>query len=483
MTRQRVCRRAAGPGAAEGGSALAVHIETVERESPAWQAGLRPGMEIISINGKGIVDGLDYEFYTVAEELDILLRDGTAERHVCLQKQEYQPLGCGFETYLIDRQKHCRNKCIFCFVDQMPKGMRPSLYFKDDDERLSFLFGNYITLTNLGERELQRIIDMRFSPINISVHTVDSALRCQMMGNPKAGEALAAIPRLAKAGIELNFQLVLCPGVNDGEKLVESLRWLAGFYPQTQSIAAVPVGLTRHRQGLARLRPYTAAEAAAQLDIMLQMGDACVTEHGQRLVYPSDEWFLLAEREIPPADFYNGYLQLENGVGMWRLLLDEFADALAERFDEDAPPCPKPPPQADIVVGTLVEPLFLQLDAMLQTVCPGARLHVHAVRNEFFGHDITVTGLLTGRDIMAQLAGRLQTGRLLLPARTLRAEGDLLLDDTTPEQVAEHLGAEVIVPGEGGDALLAAILDEFDDWDAPPDAWVEDEQPDGPEAM
>ncbi|MGD9560638.1 MAG: DUF512 domain-containing protein, partial [Oscillospiraceae bacterium] len=271
---------------------MAVRIKAVEPASPAQRAGLRAGMEILAINGHEICDGLDYEFRTVAERLEITARDAAGgTQRLLVEKAEYEPLGCAFESYLIDGQHHCKNHCIFCFVDQLPKGLRPPLYFKDDDERLGFLFGNYITLTNLSEREVARIIEMRFSPVNISVHTMDAALRVRMMGNPNAGRALKIIPRLAQAGIEMNFQLVLCPGINDGPALEESVQKLAQLGDAVGSIAAVPVGLTRHREGLAKLSGYGRETAAAQLDIMLKMGEALQKQHGRRMMYPSDEWF------------------------------------------------------------------------------------------------------------------------------------------------------------------------------------------------
>ncbi|MDL2214169.1 DUF512 domain-containing protein [Clostridia bacterium OttesenSCG-928-O13] len=433
---------------------MAVSIHSVAENSPAAKAGILPGMSLVSVDGKPIFDGLDYEFYTAGPRLRLVVEAGGARREILIEKEEYQPLGCGFETYLIDKQHACKNKCVFCFIDQLPKGMRAPLYFKDDDERLGFLFGNYITLTNLSQREVDRILAMRFSPVNISVHTANPALRVEMMGNKNAGKVLDIIPQLAKAGIEMNFQLVLCPGLNDGAELEHSLAWLAAQGPSVRSIAAVPVGLTRHRQGLCPLVPYTGETAAAQLDSMLEAGDAFLGQRGSRLIYPSDEWFLLAGRPIPPADFYEDYPQLENGVGMWRVLLDEFTEALAA-----APGGPQKA-EADLVVGTLAAPLFEEINALLVQKYPNARLYVHGVKNDFFGHGVTVTGLLTGRDVMAQLQGQLGSGRLFLPADTLRAEGDVMLDEVSPEDLAQALSVRVEVLPKGGDILLEALLDE-----------------------
>ncbi len=426
---------------------MAVMIKSVEPGSPA----LGGGMRLLAIDGHPIADGLDYEFYQSGADLELLLSDGQRQWQVKAPKEEYEPLGCEFESYLITPQHHCKNKCLFCFVDQLPPGMRPSLYFKDDDERLGFLFGNYITLTNLTQSEVERIIAMRFSPVNISVHTADPELRVRLMGNPGAGRALGYIPRLAKAGIEMNFQLVLLPGLNDGEALRRSIRWLAGFAPATRSIAAVPVGLTRHREGLPALAPYTPEEAARQLRIMLEEGERLLAGGGRRMVYPSDEWFLLAGREIPGADFYEDYPQLENGVGMWRLFCDEFMEAL-----EDYGPG-TPPAEADIVTGSLAAPLMRKLAAALAEKLPGSALHVHEVKNNFFGPGVTVTGLLTGGDIVAQLKGRLRSGSLLLPRDTLRAEGDALLDDMRPEDIAKALGVRVQVAPLGAAGLLEVL--------------------------
>lgn len=431
---------------------MAVPIKDVEPGSPAAKAGLRGGMELVSLDGREVRDGLDYEFHSPPAQLRVVVRANGRLRELTVHKEEYQPLGCLFESYLIDGQHSCRNRCVFCFIDQLPDGLRPSLYFKDDDERLGFLFGNYITLTNLGDAEIDRVIEQRI-PVNISVHTVNPELRVKMMRNKHAGEALRYIPKLAAAGIPLNFQLVLCPGLNDGEELRRSLEWLAALRPAVQSIAAVPVGLTRYRAGLYPLESYTPATAASQLDILLEYGERFLRQNGQRLVYPSDEWFLLAGRPIPPADFYEGYPQLENGVGMWRLLEDEFSEALAEA---EAPIAPR---EADIAVGVLAAPLFHILAARLEERFPEVKLHVHEVENHFFGPGVTVTGLLTGGDIIGQLRGKLQSRRLLLPYMTLRNEGDLLLDGTSPANLHEALGVEIIVSEPGGEALLETILE------------------------
>lgn len=433
---------------------MAVKIQGVAPGSAASKAGLAPGMSLVMIDGHEINDGLDYEFYSTGKKLRVLAQaPGKEPQEILVVKPEYQPLGCEFDSYLIDKQHSCKNKCVFCFVDQLPQGMRKPLYFKDDDERLSFLFGNYVTLTNLSDREVNRIIEMRISPVNISVHTTNPELRVKMMNNKHAGEVLRYIPLLAENGIQMNTQLVLCPGLNDGEELRRSIEELAGFYPQLQSIAAVPVGLTKFREGLYPLKPYDRQGAAEQLAIMLEYGERFKQRHGVRLVYPSDEWFLLAGMPIPEEDFYDGYLQLENGVGMWRLTQDEFMQAL-----EDTPQAVDKA-EADMIVGELAAPLLQQLSRELEDKFPEVKLHVHVVRNDFFGHGITVTGLLTGQDIIAQLKGKMHSSTLLLPSNVLRAERDLLLDGATPEEIARELGVEICIVENGGDNLLQAVLE------------------------
>lgn len=431
---------------------MAVVIKGILPGSPAQTAGLKPDMCLVSIDGHEINDGLDYEFYSTRENPTLSVVSNGVATSIKVKKQEYQPLGCEFESYLIDKQHSCKNKCVFCFIDQLPKGMRSSLYFKDDDERLSFLFGNYITLTNLTSSEVQRIIDMRISPINISVHTVNPALRVDMMKNKHAGDVLAYIPQLAKAGISINTQLVLCPGLNDGDELRRSIEWLAELYPAMQSIAAVPVGLTKHRDGLYPLRVYNKEEAERQLDILLEYGDKFARQHGVRLVYPSDEWFLLAEREIPAEEFYDGYPQLENGVGMWRLLKEEFLLALEQAQ------APRGPRAADVVVGKSAAPLLQELAAKLHQKFPNVCLTVHMVENSFFGPNITVSGLLTGQDIVNACKGKLKSKVLLLPDIMLRAEGDILLDDMTPAEIGELLQVEMQVVPQGGEGLLFGVL-------------------------
>lgn len=431
---------------------MAVKIASVENGSAAQAAGLQAGMVLLSADGNAINDMLDYEFYTSAPRLELAVSMGGKLEYVTVEKEEYQPLGCNFERYLIDEQHSCKNHCMFCFIDQLPPGLRKSLYFKDDDERLSFLFGNYITLTNLNEHEVQRIKDMRISPINISVHTTDPDLRVRMMANKRGGETLRYLDEFAAAGIEMNCQLVLCRGINDGEKLRESLEKLISLYPAVQSIAAVPAGLTDYRKGLYKLEAYDAATAAETLDILEEFGNKCVEKLGVRLVYPADEWFLLSGRPIPGGDYYDEYRQLENGVGMWRLFHDTFTAEL------EASRRLLLPRQIDLVTGTMAAPL---LQSLTEAACKKHRMlkaTVHPIKNNFFGGNVGVAGLVTGTDIIAQCRDKLQSKLLGIPEVMLRTEQDMFLDDVTIPQLEKELKVKVkIIPADGAAALRAIL--------------------------
>lgn len=430
---------------------MAVKIVGADKGSPADKHKLA-GATLLSIDGNEINDMLDYEFYSSGPRLELALMRGGQLRYVHVEKDEYQPLGCNFESYLIDKKHSCTNKCMFCFIDQLPEGLRKTLYFKDDDERLSFLFGNYITLTNLSDHEVQRIKKMHISPINISVHTVDPALRVKMMKNKHAGDVLRYIDEFAEAGIEINCQLVLCRGINDGDKLRESLEKLAGLHPSVQSIAAVPAGLTRYRENLYPLTPYDRESAGEVLDILEEYGNRFKQRHGVRIVYPGDEWYLLAGRPVPPYDFYDSFCQLENGVGMWRLLHDEFMEALPEMKK------PFWPRRIDLATGELAYPLIKTLADTLQTMCRSVHITVHCIRNDFFGGNVTVAGLITGTDLKAQLKGRLHSKVLGIPEVMLREERDMFLDDVTVKDLEKALGVKVrILPSRGAE-LLRALL-------------------------
>lgn len=431
---------------------MAVKIASVDKGSPAEKAGLQPGAVLISAGGNPINDMLDYEFYTAAPKLELAVSVNGKLEYRRLEKDEYQPLGCNFETYLIDKQHSCKNHCMFCFIDQLPKGLRESLYFKDDDERLSFLFGNYVTLTNLNDHEVERIKKMHISPINISVHTTDPALRVRMMANKNAGEVLKYLGEFAAADIKMNCQLVVCRGVNDGEALRRSLNDLIELYPAVQSIAAVPAGLTAHREGLYKLQAYDAETAAETLDILQELGERCVRELGVRLVYPGDEWFLLAGRKVPEADYYDDFLQLENGVGMWRKFRDEFLAGLEES---------RPvllPRRMDVVTGTMAAPLISEMMAAACEKHRMLRVEVHPIKNEFFGGNVGVAGLVTGTDIIAQCRGRLKSRVLGVPEVMLRTERDMFLDDVTIPQLEKELHVKVqIIPVDGAGTVRAVL--------------------------
>ena len=430
---------------------MAVLISSVDTHSPAHKAGVCGGDVLHTINGHRIEDVLDYRFRMMESTLCLeLVRNGNP--FTCtLHKEEYDETGMNFDTYLMDQQKGCKNKCIFCFIDQLPKGLRESLYFKDDDSRLSFLFGNYITLTNITPHEVDRIIEMKISPINISVHTTNPDLRVKMMKNPRAGEVLSIMHKFADAGIQMNCQLVLCPGINDGEELTRSLNDLAALYPAVQSVAAVPVGITKYREGLYPMTPYTKEQALDVISRMETFGNAFLAENGTRLCYPADEFYLKAEKPLPCGEFYEDYLQIENGVGMWTSFKEEFENALDEaQFSETH--------SVSMVTGMAAFPLMRACAQKATEKFPGLTCYVYGIENEFFGENITVTGLLTGKDILKQIANKPLGDVLLLPATTLRREGDLFLDDLSLEEFEQTVGVPVALTGGDGYSFLDALL-------------------------
>ena len=432
---------------------MAVVIKSVEAKSPAARARIKAGDTLLAINGREIHDVLDYRFFIPDAKLKVTVRTVKGkERNLRIRKEPYQELGMGFDTYLMDKQRSCRNNCVFCFIDQLPEGMRESLYFKDDDSRLSFLFGNYITLTNLTDHDVERIIEMHISPINVSVHTTNPELRCKMMNNRFAGDCLRHLHRFAEAGLAINCQLVLVPGYNDGDELIRSMTDLAALAPAVRSVAAVPVGLTKHREGLPELRGFTAEESAQVIRVMTDMGDAMLKAHGSRIFYPSDEWYIKAGLPIPAEAFYEDYPQLENGVGMLALLKEQFSTALNEIEGE--------PNTARTVIASGVDaaPYLKALVGMAKQKWPDLQVRVIPIRNDFFGETITVSGLVTGGDLITQLAG-LPIERLILPANMLRQEGDLFLDDVSVEDVKTALNVAVTFVNEtDGAALLAALI-------------------------
>ena len=434
---------------------MSVIVKGVIADSYGHRAGVLPGDELVSINSNGIFDVLDYRFYIQSRKLALSVnRNGEQLTFNIRKSDELADIGLEFETYLMDKQHSCKNKCIFCFVDQMPKGMRKTLYFKDDDARMSFLFGNYITLTGLCEREVQRIVDMHISPVNISVHTMNPQLRVEMMKNPHAGESLKIIDRLAENGIEMNTQLVLCPGINDGDELRFSLSELAKRKPCVKSIAAVPVGLTTYRDGLYPLRTYTKAEAAAVIDIIDEFNaHYAFYNDGQILAYASDEFYLIAERPLPDADYYGEFSQLDNGVGMCALLKDEFTNALADTAEREVNRT------VTIATGDAAYNLLCELSHMAEERFRGLKVNVIKIVNKFFGETVTVAGLITGKDFKAQLEGKPLGDALLIPRVSLRNEGDRFLDDVTFDELEEFLGVKAYAVPNDGCLLLDMLID------------------------
>lgn len=431
---------------------MALYVTAVDENSPAEKFGITVGCALLAIDGHPLNDALDYQFYTTPKSFSLELCKDEQHRTVQVEKGEYEPLGCNFKTYLGDEKHSCANHCMFCFIDQLPPGMREPLYFKDDDERLSFLFGNYITLTNLTEHEIDRIIQMHISPIFVSVHTTNPELRVRMLANKRGGEVLKYLPKLAAGGIELNCQLVLCRGVNDDDELRRTLTDLLALRPQVGSIAAVPAGVTDYRDKLFKLTPYDKESAAATLDILEEFARKCRTEYGRSVVYPSDEWYLTAERPLPPAEFYDEFAQLEDGVGMWRLYHDTFLEEL-ENY-----PGLVLPHSMDVVTGTLAGPLIQDCADALMRRYPQVKITVHEIKNEYFGGNVSVAGLITGTDIIKQCGGNLHSDLLGVPEVMIRDEKGQFLDDITLEELGRTLGCRALsIPTDGGGCCKAML--------------------------
>lgn len=435
-----------------------VQICDVEPHSRAARAGILTGDILTAINGNEIADVLDYRFYLAEATIELsLTRNGTPFT-VTIKKGTYDDIGLVFETPLMDKKQCCANRCIFCFIDQLPKGLRPSLYFKDDDARLSFLHGNYITLTNLRDKDIDRIIKMHISPVNVSVHTTNPQLRCDMMKNRRAGEVLSYLDRLAAAGIRLCGQIVLCRGINDGAELDRTMRDLKKLAPHMSSVSIVPAGLTRYREGLYPLTPFTKEECRAVIEQVNRFGDACLDELGYRMFCVADEFYLKAELPLPEEAYYGDYEQIENGVGMLRSLMAEFATELDYLFDLVDDTAEFGPRHVSLATGKAAAPTMRYLASLLEKRLSGIRISVYEIENRFFGKEITVAGLLTGKDMAEQLTGKPLGDELLIPATTLRAEGDLFLCGMTPHELSLQLGVPITpVKGEGA-ALLAALV-------------------------
>ncbi len=438
------------------GSEKMVKIEATVREGLAERVGIRAGDLLISVNGNAIRDVLDYRFYLTEREVTLKLEREGKPYTVELRKGEYDDIGLEFETPLMDKKHTCRNACVFCFIDQMPKGMRRTLYFKDDDDRLSFLHGNYVTLTNLKDEDIDRIIKMRISPVNVSVHTTNPTLRVKMMKNKRAGEVLSYLDRLAEADIALCTQIVLCRGLNDGEELLRSMRDLERLYPALRSCAIVPVGLTKFREGLYPLELFSPEECAEVIRAVNAFGDECLKKHGTRLFYCADELYVRAGLPLPDESYYEDYSQIENGVGMITSLTSEFDPELS--YLEDYLPDFRPPRTVSVATGAAAYETIEALAKKAEAAVEGLTVRVYRIVNHFFGESVTVAGLLTGRDVSEQLRGQALGDELLFPAVMLRADGDVFLDDMTPEELSEQLGVPVRAVGSDGVELLRAFL-------------------------
>ena len=433
-----------------------VKITSVTPHSRAERHGISAGDILVSINGREVTDVLDYRFFLTATEVKLSLLRGEIPFEVVIRKREYDDIGLDFETPLMDKKHSCENKCIFCFIDQLPKGMRETLYFKDDDSRLSFLHGNFITMTNLRDRDIDRIIEMHISPVNISVHTTNPQLRVQMMHNKRAGLVLDYLPRLAEAGITLCGQIVLCRGINDGEELDRSMRDLYALGDAMESVSIVPAGLTRYRDKLYPLTTYSPEEAAAVVRQVEAFADKCLSEGGSRKFFCADELYLRAGLPLPSEEYYEGYAQIENGVGMITSLLTEFEDEM--NFLDEYLADYKPPRSVSVCTGVAAYPTIKAMASRLEAQVEGLSVHVYEIVNHFFGETVTVAGLLTGRDMYEQLAGRQLGDQLIIPENTLRADEAMFLDDMSPDELSEKLGVPLRAGKNNGAEFIRELL-------------------------
>lgn len=429
-------------------------ITAVEPGSIAEECGLEPGDRIARINGNEIEDIFDYQYYIQEDFLEVqVLTKDDEECTLEIEKEEDEDLGIEFESSLMDEYHSCCNKCVFCFIDQMPPGMRETLYFKDDDSRLSFLQGNYITLTNMKDKDIDRIIRYHLAPINISVHTTNPELRCQMLHNRFAGDVLQKIKRLSDAGIPMNSQIVLCKGINDGEELDRTIRELGEFLPYMESLSVVPVGLTKFRDNLPKLDPFTKEDALKVLEQIQGWQKHFKEKYNTSFVHASDEWFILAENDFPPEEYYEGYGQLENGVGMMRLLITEVENRLAELEGDSRER------KVSIATAKLAYPTIVKLAQEVQDKYPNIQIQVYCITNHFFGEKITVTGLLTGQDIIAQLKNRDLGEELFLPSNVLKADEDIFLDDISLKELSDSLQVPVNIIQSEGEDFVNKIID------------------------
>lgn len=424
------------------------------------ELGIEPGDKLLAINGSEIQDVFDYYYYEESEQLLLLIEKPDGEEwELEIEKDEDESLGIEFDQSLMDEYRSCRNKCMFCFIDQMPKGMRETLYFKDDDSRLSFLQGNYITLTNMSDHDVERIVKYRLEPINISFQTTNPELRCKMLHNRFAGEALKKVDILYRGQIEMNGQIVLCKGVNDGEELERTIRDLTGYLPYLKSVSIVPVGLTKYRDGLYPLEPFTKEDAREVLSVIHRWQEKIYQEHGIHMIHAGDEWYVLAEEEVPEEERYDGYLQLENGVGMMRLLFNEVQEALSAVTGDERQR------EISLATGRLMYPYIGKILEEIRKKFPNITTHLYAIRNDFFGERITVSGLITGQDLTGQLKGQPLGERLLLPCNMLKIGEPVFLDDFTLEEVENSLQVKTDIVKSSGQDLLDAVIGVYENDD------------------
>ena len=432
-------------------------IRAVLPGSIAEELELEPGDVLLAVNDHEIEDVFDYHYYTNEEYLTVLVRKPDGEEwELEIEKEFEEDLGIEFESSLMDDYRSCRNHCIFCFIDQMPPGMRETLYFKDDDSRLSFLQGNYVTLTNMSDYDIDRIIHYHLGPINISFQTTNPDLRCKMLHNRFAGDVFPKIRRLADAGIELNGQIVLCRDINDGAELERSISDMTSYLPALRSVSVVPVGLSKYREGLYPLKPFDAQSAGEVIDLIESWQKKIYPQYGVHFVHASDEWYLLAGRPLPEEERYDGYLQLENGVGMLRLLKEEVEETLAE-VKPDGETLKR---RVSIATGRLAGPFLKELGKRIETVHQNVTLQIFEIRNDFFGESITVSGLITGQDLIAQLKDQDLGDELLLPSNMIRSGERVFLDDLTIEDAEEALGISIRIVESGGRDLVCAVTGE-----------------------
>lgn len=434
-------------------------IKEIMPGSIAEEFELEPGDILLKINGNEIEDVFDYQFFVEDEYIEVLIRKPDGEEWLLeIEKDPDEDLGIVFENGLMGDYKSCCNKCMFCFIDQMPKGMRETLYFKDDDSRLSFLQGNYITLTNMSDRDIDRIIKYNLGPINISVHTTNPELRCKMLKNRFAGEALKKIKRLYEAGIEMNGQVVLCKDVNDKDELKRTIEELEEYAPVMRSVSVVPAGLTKYRDGLYPLESFEKEDAIEVIDLIESYQKGFFDRHGLHFIHASDEWYILAGRDFPEEDRYDGYIQLENGVGMMRLLWNEFIEAY-NAIDIDSG---KYEFEVSIATGVLPYDMIKKMSDMLGEKISGLKIHCYKIINHFFGEKITVSGLITGTDLIEQLKEKELGSRLLLPNNILRSGEDVFLDDYTLKEVSEAIGTEIVITPSDGKGFVDSVLGMYD---------------------